>query len=456
MLSRMKGIIQGQRIGRRTASSRRRPVGGRRTLRLERLSPLQPSDRYSRASVVVGSDVASARSLRAIGYDDSHIAVDPTADARRSDRRPDRRRSRSGPFVHRSTGRPGLAVALRAATRALTALFVRRPRLALVGAAAVEPQQYPTADLSIAVALPLALLGVYVAISVIPPRELFAFHAGVELKPASVSSIVALPSGVSRVRNLDPLSVDPSHFEQIRRTEYTVRPGDTVSEIAQRYGLRLDTLMSANTFDDVRRLLPGTVLSIPNRDGVFHAIMPGESLSSIASSYGIPVSAILDANDLRSERLAVGESLFIPGARMDTTQLLLAIGELFQWPVRRFRFTSPYGMRIHPITGLWHLHNGIDLAGPIGTPVLAARSGRVVHMENDTAGYGRMIILDHGGGFRTLYAHLDAFRVRVGQYVSTGQQIGTLGNTGRSTGPHLHFSVIRNGRWEDPMKHLAR
>ena len=456
MLNRMKGIIHEQRIGRRTASARRRPIGGGRTLRLERLTDRQTD----RSTVVVGSDVATARSLRAIGLDDPRIAGDSNPRARRIDRLPARQGRRSGTVIDRATGRPTqrptLRVAMRAAARAVTALFVPRRRLALVGAPAVDASQRPTADLCVAVALPLALLCVYFVMSSVPPRELFAVRAGVRLDPASVSSIVALPSGDARVRNLEPLSVDPSQFEQIRRTEYTVRLGDTVSEIAQRYGLRLDTLMSANTFDDVRRLLPGTVLSIPDRDGVFHAIMPGESLSSIASSYRTSVSAILDANDLRSDRLVVGESLFIPGARMDTTQLLLAIGELFQWPVRRFRFTSSYGMRVHPITGLWHLHNGIDLAGPIGTPVLAARGGRVVHMENDTAGYGRMIILDHGGGFRSLYAHLDAFRVNVGQYVSTGQQIGTLGNTGRSTGAHLHFSVIRNGRWEDPMKHLAR
>lgn len=414
MKSEMRGIIEAQRIERRWRAARR----------------VSPALRTT--GLGVGDDALISRSnARRTVRIDTDPSPSPIPSAIPSQGRPLVLRNAE----HR--GRTNGAAYLRPRARPLTAYLYAR-------------------DVPMLAAIPLVPIVLAVLFPVFGAFDFYARQVGVRVPAAAAGELAVRPVTTDARGGDAPISVDATNFEQIRRTEYTVRPGDTVSEIAQRYGLRLDTLMSANTFDDVRRLLPGTVLSIPNRDGVFHAIMPGESLSSIASSYGIPVSAILDANDLRSERLAVGESLFIPGARMDTTQLLLAIGELFQWPVRRFRFTSPYGMRIHPITGLWHLHNGIDLAGPIGTPVLAARSGRVVHMENDTAGYGRMIILDHGGGFRTLYAHLDAFRVRVGQYVSTGQQIGTLGNTGRSTGPHLHFSVIRNGRWEDPMKHLAR
>jgi len=248
--------------------------------------------------------------------------------------------------------------------------------------------------------------------------------------------------------------MDTTAFERIRRTEYVVQPGDTISEIAVRFGLDTGTLLSMNPIEDVRRLLPGTRLSIPDRDGLLHAVQPGESLYSIASSYGVGVPAILDANDLDTTVLQVADSLFIPGAEMDEEEYLLAIGELLNWPVRNFRFTSGYGMRTDPFTGEWRMHTGIDLANAVGTPIGAARGGRVVHVEASAGTYGNLVIIDHGGGTRTLYAHLDSFAVSTGQYVAPGQLIGRMGNTGRSTGPHLHFSVTRNGRWEDPLKHL--
>jgi murein DD-endopeptidase MepM/ murein hydrolase activator NlpD len=139
---------------------------------------------------------------------------------------------------------------------------------------------------------------------------------------------------------------------------------------------------------------------------------------------------------------------------MDTDDYLLAIGELFDWPIRSYYFTSGYGMREDPITGQWRMHTGIDLANAVGTPVLASRPGRVVHTEAATATLGNLVIIDHLDGFRSLYGHLNTYAVRTGQWVSAGQRIGSVGNTGRSTGPHLHFSIIRNGRWEDPLKHM--
>lgn len=284
--------------------------------------------------------------------------------------------------------------------------------------------------------------------------DLYVRRNGLTVPPTPARELLDRAEQASGRGGGEPLSIDASVFTQIRRVEYTVRPGDTISEIAHRFGLDPGTILSMNPIDDVRRLLPGTKLSIPDRDGLFHAVQPGESLWSIAESYGVPLAGILDANDIGTEVLDVGDTLFIPGAEMDSDDYLLAIGELFQWPVQSFRFTSGYGMRTDPITGQWRMHSGIDLANVVGTPVGAAKSGRVVHVEPNSGNYGNLVIVDHGDGFRTLYAHLSSFAVGSGQWVSTGQAIGRIGNTGRSTGPHLHFSVIRNGRWEDPLKHL--
>jgi len=249
------------------------------------------------------------------------------------------------------------------------------------------------------------------------------------------------------------ISVDPERFTRLEVQSYTLVQGDTLSGIANRYDLRMDTLVSFNQIEDVRRLQVGTEFKIPNRDGLLHEVGRGETLSGIAADYGTSVNAVLDANDLASSTISVGQVLFVPDARMNSTELKLVLGELFVYPVRG-RFTSGFGMRNDPFTGLRRFHNGIDLAGPVGTPIGAAMPGTVVHTETQIGNYGKFVIVRHDAGFQTLYAHLDRISVGKGQYVSQGQRVGTMGNTGRSTGPHLHFSIIRNGSFVDPLGFL--
>lgn len=249
------------------------------------------------------------------------------------------------------------------------------------------------------------------------------------------------------------VSIDPSLFEALKVRDYVVRPGDTLSEIAAEFDLSMGTIASFNDITDARRMLVGSRYRIPNQDGQLHQVRRGESLSSISSRYDVSINRILDANDLASDTISVGQQLFIPEVEMDETTLLMIKGELFVYPARG-RLTDRFGYRHHPITGVWHMHNGIDIAGRIGTSVVAARSGTVVHVESQIGNYGRFVIMSHPGGFQTLYAHLDSFAVRRGQYVSTGQKIGELGNTGLSTGPHLHFSIIQRGRFIDPLTQL--
>lgn len=115
------------------------------------------------------------------------------------------------------------------------------------------------------------------------------------------------------------------------------------------------------------------------------------------------------------------------------------------------RVTSPYGYRVHPITGAWRLHTGIDFGAATGTHIHACRGGTVVR-ANWYGGYGNAIIVDHGGGMQTLYAHQSRFAVGAGQRVSAGQHIGYVGSTGNSTGAHLHFEVYIHGRTVDPAR----
>ncbi len=313
----------------------------------------------------------------------------------------------------------------------------------------------PVCYLAPVIALPVALFALALILNtVVGSRGVITERFGVEMPVMTDTALLLGQESYPIVGDGEPLSIDPSNYEKIRRTEYVVQPGDTISEIAEAFDLNMGTILSMHPVD-VRRLLPGTILSIPNRDGLLHSVQPGQSLSGIADTYGIDISAILDANDVESPVLPVGDTLFIPGATMREQDRLLAIGELFRWPVRRFTFTSPFGMRVHPISGVWHMHTGIDLANRIGTAILAAGSGRVVHVENQITNFGKMIIIDHGNGYRTLYAHLDTFGVSWGEYVSVGEQIGTMGTTGRSTGPHLHFSVFRGSQPIDPLSQLG-
>lgn len=118
---------------------------------------------------------------------------------------------------------------------------------------------------------------------------------------------------------------------------------------------------------------------------------------------------------------------------------------------RGIRAMSGYGMRIHPVLKVRKMHTGIDFTGPIGTPVQVTGNGRVVEVKHDPSGYGLHVIVDHGFGYRTLYGHLKDTSVRPGQRVTRGQQIARLGNSGKSTAPHLHYEVIHKGIKVNPI-----
>ena len=233
---------------------------------------------------------------------------------------------------------------------------------------------------------------------------------------------------------------------------YTVQRGDSVSRIAANFSLSMDAVIASNGISNARSLREGEVLRIPNMDGIPYTVKSGDSLSGISSAMGVPLEAILDANDIQSDRITPGAILFIPGARMQRDDLRMALGELFVHPVRAARLSSPFGWRYDPFgSGVRLHHNGIDLAAPTGTPVVAAREGTVSAVGFDRL-YGNYLIISHPGGeFQTMYAHLHTVSVRTGDQVRQGVQIGTVGSTGRSTGSHLHFSIFRNGRAVNPL-----
>ncbi|AHC14614.1 M23 family metallopeptidase [Salinispira pacifica] len=262
---------------------------------------------------------------------------------------------------------------------------------------------------------------------------------------------IQLSSAAPAVEDLP--DVDHSQFDALEVSEYQIQNGDTLGQIALDFDLNMDTLISFNQIRDVRRMQVGQSLQIPNRDGLLHHVEQGDSLSALSDEYGSSLNAILDANSLDSETISPGDTIFIPGVKMNQTDLKLVLGELFIYPASG-RFTSGFGYRADPFTGARRFHNGVDWANRVGTPIKASMAGTVVHVESQIGNYGRFVIIQHPRGFQTLYAHMDSIAVSRGEYVSQGEMIGRMGNTGRSTGPHLHFSLIRNGNFVDPLAYL--
>ena len=234
--------------------------------------------------------------------------------------------------------------------------------------------------------------------------------------------------------------------------QYTVKAGDTLSGIAEAHGVDVGTLISFNSIRDVRRIMAGTLLTIPPMSGILYTVRRGDSISLIAQKNGVSVNLILDANNLQSETIQPGQQLFIPGVKISRYEYDLATGQLFRYPVTG-RLSSGFGYRNDPFTGKWRFHYGIDIANAIGSKVTAARDGEVVAAGSNNA-YGNYLVIRHDNGFQTLYAHLDTVHARKGQWVRQGQWIADLGNTGRSTGPHLHFSLYKNNNAIDPLQYL--
>lgn len=273
------------------------------------------------------------------------------------------------------------------------------------------------------------------------------FIAGVGM-PFAEQVPADLPAGVGTVEGLP----EPDDFSKPRLLDYstyTIRQGDTISELATDFGLAQDSILSVNGITNSRLLQIGRQLRIPNQDGIMQKIREGQTLADLAEKYEIDEQAIRVANGIM-EGEPVAESLvFLPSAKLARVDLQEINGDLFIWPVRGY-VSSPYGWRTSPFTGARQFHSGLDIASQNGNPVKAAMSGRVSSTGYDVNS-GNYIVLSHYSGYRTFYGHLDVIRVKVGENVRTGQRIGDVGSTGLSTGSHLHFTVFKNGVTVNPI-----
>lgn len=229
---------------------------------------------------------------------------------------------------------------------------------------------------------------------------------------------------------------------------YVVRKGDTIGQIAEMYDVSVNTILWANDLKKGAPLKEGDTLLILPISGVKHTVAKGETLASIAKKYKVDTLTIAGFNGLEtSAALAVGEELIIPEGQMADTPA--SSGSKPGTKITGNGSSKVIsGYYINPVPELrrksqgLHGKNGVDLAAPTGTRVLASAPGKIIFAKSGWNGaYGNLIIEEHPNGTKTLYAHLSQINVTVGQRVERGQLIGLVGNTGRSTGPHLHFEV---------------
>lgn len=247
--------------------------------------------------------------------------------------------------------------------------------------------------------------------------------------------------------------------------KHTVAQGESLSTIAAKYSVSVNTIAWSNNIANVNKLKVGQVLEFPSVSGVVHKVKSGETIWTIAKRYGVSRDEIVKANALtQPDKLALNQSLVVPGgkpivsksapvqlaSRGTTTARELndaaSSSSSFRWPLTG-RISSKYGTR-------WGTtHHGIDIAVPVGTSVRASASGKVI-FSGTQSGYGKIVILDHGNGVTTRYGHNSKLLVSVGDRVDAGDRIALSGNTGRSTGPHLHFEIRFNGRSVNPLNYL--
>lgn len=252
-----------------------------------------------------------------------------------------------------------------------------------------------------------------------------------------------------------------SHKPRATIEEYEIKPGDTLASIASKFDISVDTIKWQNNLKN-DTIKPGDRLEILPQTGIAHKVKSGESIYSIAKRYRVDAQNIVnfpfnEFEDLDTFALSVGQTLIVPGGVPPAAPVIargpgvsrasvvagVAGNGRFIWP------TTGY-ISQYPVS----YHMALDIANRALPAVIASDGGTVVFSGCIGYGYGCHVIIDHGNGFSSLYAHLSRIDAQAGAVVSQGQKIGNVGSTGRSTGPHLHFEIRSGGVLQNPTAYL--
>ncbi|MBL7022405.1 M23 family metallopeptidase [Patescibacteria group bacterium] len=261
-----------------------------------------------------------------------------------------------------------------------------------------------------------------------------------------------------------PSISDPSLI-QTRRSEtieYVVESGDILGTIAEKFELNISSILWANDLSFYSTIRPGQKLKIPPVDGLAYKIKKGDTLESIAKKYQSDLNEIVEFNKLVSVNdIIAGQEIMIPGGikpstYVPTTRTIASVftqpasspatdgGGKLLWPTNSRRITQYYKWR----------HSGLDIGNKTGQPIYASESGKVTTAGWNAGGYGYYVIINHGNGLETLYAHASKLYVKKGESVSRGDIIAAIGSTGWSTGPHIHYEVKVNGVRKNPLDYI--
>lgn len=272
------------------------------------------------------------------------------------------------------------------------------------------------------------------------------------------------PDGAGLLRQ-DKVATKKTKRARTETINYVVKSGDSISTIAENFEVSVATILWENNLSSYSIIRPGQKLVVLPQSGLSHLVKSGDTVGSIAKKYDIEETEILGYNKIsRSDTLQIGDKLFIPGGKkvslpaykpksytgftaikniVKAPSAKPAASNKMNWPTVGTRITQYYSWR----------HHGLDIANKTGTPIYAADSGTVEVLGWGT-GYGNQVVINHGGGKKTRYAHLSKFFVKKGDKVEKGQTIAAMGSTGWSTGPHIHFEVIINGKKYNPLNYI--
>jgi LysM repeat protein len=271
------------------------------------------------------------------------------------------------------------------------------------------------------------------------------------------SSLVLLSPEDSEAGDVSP------EISRKKNIEYIVQSGDVIGTIAQKFGVSANTILWENDLTWSSTIRPGQKINILQDSGVNHEVVSGDTVLAIAKKYQADAKDVVEANKLAdSSDISIGDLLFIPEGVRPTR-----VVSSYRPPTNNTPSVTPpsasdintgtkllWPVLSHRITQYFHWgHTGLDVGDKMGNPIYAAETGKV-ERAGWAKGYGYNIIINHGNGLKTLYAHNSKLLVSAGDSVSRGQTIALIGSTGWSTGPHIHFEVRVNGVRKNPLNYI--
>ena len=271
-------------------------------------------------------------------------------------------------------------------------------------------------------------------------------HLGAEYPLIRYTARARDPLYSQQQQDVESWYADPADPPAPAMYRYIPRKSEDIFAVAAAFNLPYESLATLNGWDSPGLMHPGTEIVVPNMPGVFVPLIPGGSwekllLENRTGRESVELLLRISGDERRF--------LFHPGGKFSSDERIRFLGSIFSSPVGRVRVSSGFGYRPDPFHGGPSFHPGIDLRVPAGTSVKAARDG-VVGDTGTLESWGRFAIINHDGRYQTVYAHLEEVMVTRGHRVRAGEVIALSGNSGFSTGPHLHFEIRRDGVPIDP------